>query len=242
MGYLLYIFLFLYKLLYFLELLILKCSTWMRRFSKYSPDGTSRLKVGVWGVWGACLVFFFNTVINLCAKLPFQASEGVMFSHFSGSSANNCPQSLVARASSFGSDLALLHSISDFCELLGSPMSTELLFVGSQRKSASARTRRLFHTSWGRKSHMEISLSQYRSPPHKLFSSCSQGDTKQKPSTPHAVPVLAAAAVLSVYSIWAQGRLDLQGPGTTQQSWKTNLAVAGWKSTRYFLRLLQPVV
>lgn len=43
----------------------------------------------------------------------------------SGYFANNCLQSLVARLFSFGSDLTLLPSISNFCGLLGSPVSTE---------------------------------------------------------------------------------------------------------------------
>lgn len=116
MGSLLYIF-FLYKLLYFLELLIPRCSTWTRRFSKYCSDGTSRLKV-------VFFFFFGSTVINLCAKLHFQVSKGVMFPYFSlGLLKNNCLQSLVAKVSSFGSDLTLLHSISNFCELLGSPVN-----------------------------------------------------------------------------------------------------------------------
>lgn len=84
----------------------------------------------------------------------------------------------------------------------------------------------------------EISLSPHRSPPHTgFFQLCSgwqEAETQRSPCCPRP-----SAVVLAVYSTWALGTLGLQGPGPTLQSWDAVLAVAGWKTTGYFPRLLQ---
>lgn len=218
-----YFSLFIYKLLYFLELL--RCSTWIRRFSKCSPDGTFRLKVD----------FFFLSPIQWLICVP-----NFLFKYLK--------------------ELCSYVSLWIFCKQLSSVPGSQTFFFWLRFNFAAQyqqflwapglpcqyREKMQVHElpsspmNCEEESLMEITLSQHRSPPHEGFDSCSQAGRKQKSSSPHTAPALAA--VLYIYSIWAPRTLGLQGPGTTLQSWKSVLAVAGWKTTRYLPRLLQPAV
>lgn len=130
--------------------------------------------------------------------------------------------SLVARASSFGSDSTLPHHISNFCEPLGPPLSIELLVVGSQRKSTSAWS----HCLLMRKSLAQKSASRPTGHlPTRVFSSCAQADRKQKPSGAHAVPVPLLWFWLSTapepWERWVCRALDLHcKAGTLSLLWQ----------------------